>query len=168
MENIKVRAEIDYEVIVGGEWLSFLQTVQRSHRKVLIIAPDFIAESAGLREITKGAGIFLFVTPDGESQKDYSTVERIWNFLGSESFGRNDAIVAMGGGATTDLAGFVAATPATGVGIPGPLPKYLQRNPTLARTMHAVAAYKITRRRRAPDAALSRLNSPKHSLHEPR
>ena len=110
MENIKVRAEIDYEVIVGGEWLSFLQTVQRSHRKVLIIAPDFIAESAGLREITKGAGIFLFVTPDGESQKDYSTVERIWNFLGSESFGRNDAIVAMGGGATTDLAGFVAAT----------------------------------------------------------
>src|SRR5208282_344188 len=65
-------------------------------------------------------------------------------------------------------AGFVAATPATGVGIPGPLPKYLQRNPTLARTMHAVAAYKMTRRRRAPDAALSRLNSPKHTLHEPR
>ena len=42
-------------------------------------------------------------------------------------------------------AGFVAVTPATGVGIPGPLPKYLQRNPTLARTMHAAAAYKMTR-----------------------
>src|ERR1700676_2612418 len=64
-------------------------------------------------------------------------------------------------------AGFVAATPATGVGIPGPLPKYIRRNPTLARTMHAVAAHKMTRRRRAPDTALSRLNSPKHSLHEP-
>src|SRR5271157_683187 len=56
-------------------------------------------------------------------------------------------------------AGFGAARPATGVGIPDSLPKYLQRNPTLARTMHAVAAYKMTRRRRAPDAALSRLNS---------
>lgn len=110
MDNIKVRAEIDYEVIVGGEWLSFLQTVQRSHRKVLLVAPDFIAESARLRELTKDAGIFLFITPDGESQKDYSTVERMWTFLGREEFGRNDAIVAIGGGATTDLAGFVAAT----------------------------------------------------------
>lgn len=110
MDNIKVRAEIDYEVIVGGEWLSFLQTVQRSHRKVLLVAPDFIAESARLHELTKDAGIFLFITPDGESQKDYSTVERMWTFLGREEFGRNDAIVAIGGGATTDLAGFVAAT----------------------------------------------------------
>lgn len=110
MDNIKVRAEIDYEVIVGGEWLSFLQTVQRSHRKVLLVAPDFIAESARLRELTKDAGIFLFITPDGESQKDYSTVERMWTFLGRGEFGRNDAIVAIGGGATTDLAGFVAAT----------------------------------------------------------
>lgn len=110
MDNIKVRAEIDYEVIVGGEWFSFLQSVQRSHRKVLLVAPDFIAESVRLRELTKEAGIFLFITPDGESQKDYSTVERIWTLLGREEFGRNDAIVAIGGGATTDLAGFVAAT----------------------------------------------------------
>ena len=110
MDNIKVRAEIDYEVIVGGEWFSFLQTVQRSHRKVLLVAPDIIAESVRLRELTKEAGIFLFITPDGESQKDYSTVERIWTLLGREEFGRNDAIVAIGGGATTDLAGFVAAT----------------------------------------------------------
>src|ERR1017187_1707374 len=65
-------------------------------------------------------------------------------------------------------AGFVAATPATGVGIPGPLPKYLQRNPQLARTMHALPAHKMTRRRRAPEAPLSRLNSQNHSLHEPR
>ena len=105
-----MRAEIDYEVIVGGEWFSFLQSVQRSHRKVLLVAPDFIAESVRLRELTKEAGIFLFITPDGESQKDYSTVERIWTLLGREEFGRNDAIVAIGGGATTDLAGFVAAT----------------------------------------------------------
>ena len=110
MDNIKVRAEIDYEVIVGGEWFSFLQSVQRSHRKVLLVAPDFIAESVRLRELTKEGGIFLFITPDGESQKDYSTVERIWTLLGREEFGRNDAIVAIGGGATTDLAGFVAAT----------------------------------------------------------
>lgn len=110
MDSINVRAEIDYEVIVGGEWLSFLQTVQNSHKKVLIVAPDFVAESAGLRELTRGEGIFLFITPDGESQKDYSTVERIWTFLGHEEFGRNGAIVAIGGGATTDLAGFAAAT----------------------------------------------------------
>ena len=110
MTSVLVRAEIDYEVSVGGEWRSFLNTHQSSHKKTLIIAPGFIADLVDLPQLMRTEGVFLFISPDGEAQKDYSTVERIWNFLGQAEFGRTDAIIAIGGGATTDLAGFVAAT----------------------------------------------------------
>ena len=52
----------------------------------------------------------IYFTTEGESQKDISEVVRIWNRLGELSIGRKGAIVAIGGGATTDLAGFVAST----------------------------------------------------------
>jgi 3-dehydroquinate synthase len=48
--------------------------------------------------------------PEGESQKNLSTVERCWSILGSENFRRNDVVMGVGGGATTDLTGFIAAT----------------------------------------------------------
>lgn len=110
MTSVLVQSEIDYEVIVGGEWRSFLSAHQTSHKKILIVAPAFIADLVDLPQLTRNESVFLFVSPDGEGQKDYSTVEKIWNFLGQAEFGRTDAIIAIGGGATTDLVGFVAAT----------------------------------------------------------
>ena len=110
MINIPVHAEIDYEVTVGGDWKEFLLSVARLHKKILIVAPAFISQSEEFTEIASSIGAILFVAPDGEMQKDYITVERLWTILGEVDFGRTDAIVAIGGGATTDLAGFVAAT----------------------------------------------------------
>ena len=48
--------------------------------------------------------------PDGESQKNIKTVEAIWDEFGRNEIGRDALIVGIGGGATTDLAGFLAAT----------------------------------------------------------
>ncbi len=110
MANISVRAEVDYEVQVGGDWKIFLDNILALHKKILLIAPSFIVEAASLQAITRAGNLFLFVTPDGEAQKDFLTLERIWTLLGREEFGRTDAIVAIGGGATTDLGGFAAAT----------------------------------------------------------
>ena len=53
--------------------------------------------------------------PDGEAQKDLKVAAYLWDVLGQVGFTRTDAIVAVGGGATTDLAGFVAATWLRGV-----------------------------------------------------
>ena len=50
------------------------------------------------------------MTPDGEDQKSISVVEKAWKVLAKKEFGRTDAIIGIGGGATTDFAGFVAAT----------------------------------------------------------
>ena len=54
--------------------------------------------------------IFTFPVPDGESGKSSATLLQVWNWLGAAGFTRNDLVVAIGGGATTDFAGFAAAT----------------------------------------------------------
>ena len=105
-----MHAEIDYQVEVGGNWRSFFDNVCTAHKRVLVLAPDFIVDCADLETLADRLGFILFLTPDGEAQKDIVTVERLWTLLGNEEFGRLDAIVGIGGGATTDLAGFVAAT----------------------------------------------------------
>ncbi|MEJ5922191.1 bifunctional shikimate kinase/3-dehydroquinate synthase [Bifidobacterium thermophilum] len=50
------------------------------------------------------------VIPDAEAGKTIEVANGIWQRLGDEGFTRSDAVVGLGGGAATDLAGFVAAT----------------------------------------------------------
>jgi 3-dehydroquinate synthase len=49
-------------------------------------------------------------TPIGESAKSPEYLLQLWDACGDFGLTRSDAIVGIGGGATTDLAGFVAAT----------------------------------------------------------
>ena len=53
--------------------------------------------------------------PNGEEAKSPEVAAFCWTVLGQAGFTRTDAIVGIGGGATTDLAGFVAATWLRGV-----------------------------------------------------
>ena len=53
--------------------------------------------------------------PDAETAKTAEVASRLWSELGVHSFTRSDAVVAVGGGSVTDLAGFVAATWLRGV-----------------------------------------------------
>ena len=53
--------------------------------------------------------------PDGEAAKNASVANDCWEALGERGFTRSDAVVSFGGGAVTDLAGFVAATWLRGV-----------------------------------------------------
>lgn len=53
--------------------------------------------------------------PDAEPGKTITVANGIWERLGNEGFTRSDAVVGLGGGAATDLAGFVAATWMRGV-----------------------------------------------------
>jgi 3-dehydroquinate synthase len=52
----------------------------------------------------------LFITPEGENQKTLDILNKIWNKCAGEQLARTDAIIGIGGGATTDLAGFVASS----------------------------------------------------------
>ena len=55
--------------------------------------------------------------PDAEAGKDLEVVGFLWEVLGRIGIGRKDAIVSLGGGAATDVAGFAAATWLRGVDI---------------------------------------------------
>jgi 3-dehydroquinate synthase len=59
--------------------------------------------------------VLALPVPDGESAKTARVAEECWEALGSRGFTRSDAVVAVGGGAVTDLGGFVAATWLRGV-----------------------------------------------------
>ncbi|QOX65822.1 3-dehydroquinate synthase [Anoxybacterium hadale] len=54
--------------------------------------------------------VYSHVIPAGEENKNLDTVSKIYDTLSTNRFGRDDMIVALGGGVTGDIAGFTAAT----------------------------------------------------------
>jgi 3-dehydroquinate synthase len=54
--------------------------------------------------------LFRHIIPAGEEYKTLETVSGIYDTLSDYQFGRDDMIIALGGGVTGDIAGFAAAT----------------------------------------------------------
>lgn len=87
-------------------------------KKVLILHPVALAATAeAIREdlSTKGFEALIAEVPNGEDSKRIEVAAFCWGIMGKADFNRNDAVIGLGGGATTDLAGFVAATWLRGV-----------------------------------------------------
>jgi 3-dehydroquinate synthase len=85
----------------------------KAHRYA-VIADERVAELYG-REITEGLDkggkkAHLFTFPPGEASKTREEWARLTDAMLQARFGRDSAVVAVGGGVTGDLAGFVAAT----------------------------------------------------------
>ena len=83
-----------------------------------------VIHSEGLGEIArpacgalKAAGLEVAAepVPDSERAKTIDVAARLWSSLARHKLTRSDCIVGLGGGATTDLAGFVAASWLRGV-----------------------------------------------------
>ena len=74
-----------------------------------------IAEQLHLRLGGKYRRVLLAEVPDAESAKRVEVAEFLWGILGQSDFTRSDAVIALGGGACTDLGGWVAATWLRGV-----------------------------------------------------
>ena len=64
-----------------------------------------------------GPRVSVLSVPDGEDAKSLQVASFCWDTLGSQSFTRSDAVIGLGGGAVTDLAGFVAATWLRGIDV---------------------------------------------------
>lgn len=85
---------------------------------VALIHADALADRAGaVRAALTGAGlrVGLVEVPGGEAAKTAAVLESVWGRLGELRLGRDGVVVGLGGGATTDLAGFAAATWLRGV-----------------------------------------------------
>jgi len=69
-----------------------------------------------LRESLQGGyEVLLAEIPDAEAAKRVEVAAFCWQIMGQADFTRTDAVIGFGGGAATDLAGFVAATWLRGV-----------------------------------------------------
>ena len=65
----------------------------------------------------QGYSAFIVEVPDAEEAKSAQVASSLWGLLGRSGFTRSDAIVGIGGGTVTDLAGFVAATWLRGIAV---------------------------------------------------
>jgi len=118
--RIPVRAEREYEVVVGRSNLDELGGLLAGATRVALLhAPTLAPQAAALAEQLRDQGFQLLVVelPDAEAAKTSAVLEHCWALLGEAGFTRNDAIVGFGGGATTDLAGFTAATWLRGIAV---------------------------------------------------
>ncbi|MBR7742118.1 3-dehydroquinate synthase [Phycicoccus sp. BSK3Z-2] len=87
-------------------------------RQVLVVRPEGLDRYAGpVADLLSARGLAVVTAevPDAEAAKDVHVAARLWGVLGERAFTRTDAVVAVGGGTVTDLAGFVAATWLRGV-----------------------------------------------------
>lgn len=106
---IEVRAERAYTVNVDCIWRNELAKLLSSRSRVGIVVPSSLRSM--VRDISAGqAELSVIVVPDGEESKSSACLMMIWNELGEQGFTRSDVVVAIGGGTTTDIAGFAAAT----------------------------------------------------------
>jgi 3-dehydroquinate synthase len=65
--------------------------------------------------ISSGYSVIKFVFSHGEQSKNLETYGKILNFLAQNGVTRTDCVVALGGGVTGDMAGFVSATYLRGI-----------------------------------------------------
>lgn len=118
--TIRVGGESPYDVLVGRGTLARVgDALPAGVRKVLIIHPPTLsARAEELRASLAGrAEALLAEIPDAEAGKRVEVAAFCWQVMGQSDFTRTDAVIGLGGGAVTDLAGFVAATWLRGVAV---------------------------------------------------
>ncbi len=116
--RIPVRGATPYDVVVGHGLLGELAAMVEGSSRIAVVHPAALRETAeAIRKDLEADGheAVAVEVPDGEAQKDLKVAAYLWDVLGQVGFTRTDALVGVGGGATTDLAGFVAATWLRGV-----------------------------------------------------
>jgi 3-dehydroquinate synthase len=110
--RIPVGGDRPYDVLVGRDLLDALPgLVGGATRAAVIHAPPLKRHADAIGRILEGAGAtpLPIEVPDAEAGKTIDVAARCWDRLGAAGFTRTDVVVGVGGGAVTDLAGFVAA-----------------------------------------------------------
>lgn len=108
-----------YEVVVGRRLLGELPgLIGTGAARVAVLYPEALAATAEVvREdlADQGYEAVGVQLPNAEEAKTAEVAAYCWKVLGQTGFTRSDVVVGVGGGATTDVAGFVAATWLRGV-----------------------------------------------------
>lgn len=117
MTTIPIHASRPYDVLIAPGLLdrcgALLRPLARTDRAALICG-DVVAPLCAGRAVRAleeaGFAVRVKTIPHGEAHKNLKTYGDILAFLWENEFGRDDLILALGGGVTGDLAGFAAAS----------------------------------------------------------
>jgi 3-dehydroquinate synthase len=120
VRRVPVAGERPYEVVIGpGATAELGLVLAGTARAAVVHTPSLAAVAGAAVETLQTSGIAAeaLVVPDGEAAKTADVAAALWDEFGRLGLTRSDAVVGVGGGAVTDLAGFVAATWTRGVRI---------------------------------------------------
>ena len=123
--NRTVRVELgarSYDILIGAGVLSDAGAALKpvlSRPRTVIVTDEHVAAAhlPAVRDACAGAGIEsdAIVLPPGEATKSFAQLERLCGELIDRKVGRDDIVLALGGGVIGDLAGFAAAILRRGV-----------------------------------------------------
>lgn len=119
VRSVEVHANPTYPVYIGknANRAALDQLPADVTKALLVVAPPLLSKAEALsgQLASRGIATTVFPTPEGESSKTLATAEQLWDVAGQMHLGRKDVVITIGGGATTDLGGFIAATWLRGV-----------------------------------------------------
>ena len=113
--------ERSYPIDVGTGLLgdSATWSAMPAAASILIVTNDVVGPLYGERVAgilrARYRNVHMVVLPDGEANKDWQTLNRIFDALLQHGCDRKTVIVALGGGVVGDMAGFAAASYMRGV-----------------------------------------------------
>ena len=104
-------ADRSYPVLVGpGARHEVARFVPEGARMAAVVTQRSVVEAGWLDDLELGLSSEVFLVGDGEASKTLATVEDLARRFARAGLSRADAVVAVGGGIVTDVAGFTAAT----------------------------------------------------------
>ncbi len=104
-----------YDVHIGAGVLDGISAASEGCSRVAVVFPEHLPQLADAVATHVAGNVVRIPVPDAEAAKTATVLQHCWNELAKAGFTRNDLVVGIGGGAVTDLAGFVAATWLRGV-----------------------------------------------------
>jgi 3-dehydroquinate synthase len=116
--RIPVTGPRPYQVVIGRDLLAELPPLlEGAARAAVLHAPPLKGYAHRVADLLREAGVapLPVEVPDAEAGKTVAVASRCWDELGAAGFTRTDVVIGIGGGAATDLAGFVAASWLRGV-----------------------------------------------------
>lgn len=116
MTTIHVPTTEPYDVHIGrGILVERLQQQLEGVQRLLVVHQPSMSRIADHLKASLDIEVLLAEVPDAEEAKRIEVAQFLWQIMGQADFTRTDAVLGLGGGAVTDLAGFVAATWLRGV-----------------------------------------------------
>lgn len=122
---VNYKNEPCYEIKIRNDFSDLSKSIQMMNEKNYLricIVTDSVIEPLYLKNVILKLSvdypdtyITSFVFDAGESSKNLSTVQKLYQKLIQDQFDRNDLLIALGGGVVGDLTGFTAATYLRGI-----------------------------------------------------